>query len=196
MIRMVRAKQAIAVVAVLLGVLVGGVVVRQAATSVLRATQGADPASAFHDTLTTADEVRAVVDWLPDDNRASREMEPLTRDEITEAYASAWSALDRAGQGDAAAPLTTYLSGGALAQGQALLAQPMRCTTRHVAHQLRLTFYSDDGAVVALDVPTMSVVRTFGAGAQRIEVPSSEHLRLVMVLEDGNWRVQMVERVN
>ena len=191
-----RVKQMLAVVAVLTATLAGLVVLRQAALTVLRSSSGADPASTFHDAPTAPADLRAVLHWLPDQTSEGRPMEPDTRDAITDAYAQAWSALDRAGRGDRSSPLDTYLTGSALRLAQLETHDlPAPVSTHHVSHDLVLTFYSDDGSVAALRVPKMTVVRTVGTGRDRTRLSSTESMKVVIVLQDGNWRVQLLERI-
>lgn len=192
-----RVKRVIAAVGLLLAAAVGAVVLRQAANALLSAASGADPTSIFNDTPPAPAEVRTGIIWLPDANDG-RVMEPTTRDAITDAYARALAAVDRAGRGDAATPLADYFSGPALeAALDASTDSTVTVATLFVEQSLRLDFYSDDGSVVAIGVPSVDVVRVVDTpDRQRSVVTSSEERRIVMILQDGNWRVEQVETVD
>jgi hypothetical protein len=189
------------VIALVMAVSVGVVAllaVRQLADAVLRSASGADPTTAFNEIAPVPAELLAAVEWLSDPPRDGRTMEPTTRDQITDAWARALAALDRAGRGDAAAPLADYLSGPALdaAQVVATASDRLPTATFHVRQQLRLDFYSDDGSVVAIRVPAAEVVRVLGDPRTGVRVVVSDEVwRFVMVLQDGNWRVDQLELV-
>lgn len=197
MIEIVRLKRLVAVGALLVAALVGVLVLRQAGAAVLRAASGADPTSAFNAVPPAPTELRRAISWLPDPARDGREMEPATRAAVTDAYARALAALDRAGRGDHSAPLAEYFSGPALAAALEVADASDRAPTdtRHLRHDLRLDFYSDDGSIVALGVPHVDLERAIGADGAGAVVTSTERWRLVMLLEDGNWRVQQLEAV-
>lgn len=190
-----RFKRLLVVLMLVVAFVVAALALRQAGAAIVRASQGADPASAFNEPLTPAQSIVKVVSWLADPPRDGRPMEPATRSDITDAYAAAWAALDRAGGGDPKAPLDTYLAGAALTQGRNVLAGNTRTKSTHLGHRLQLSFYSDDGAIVAIDIVQLDVVRVIGVDEPAVEVQSAEAMRAVMVLEDGNWRLHLLERV-
>ncbi len=144
-------------------VLVALATIRQAGTAVLRASEGADVRTVFRRSLTAPAEIRDRIHWLPDQPFDGRVMEPKTRSDLADAYAQAWSAIDRASQGDPEAPVGEYLAGAALAHvRRELSAHAVRSTsvkTIHVSHSLELTYYSADGAVVSLNAPEVIVER-------------------------------------
>jgi hypothetical protein len=126
-------------------------------------------------------------------------MEPNTRRGITDAYARALAALDRAGAGDLDAPLREYFGGAGyeIAREAAAAADAVRTRTFHLEQQLELGFYSDDGSIVGVDVPMVEIVRVLDRDDGTPHVAwSSETWRFVMVLEDGNWRVHQLEIVD
>ncbi|MEQ8439605.1 MAG: cellulase family glycosylhydrolase [Ilumatobacter fluminis] len=199
MIQVNRAKRLIAAVGLVVVALVGLLVLRQVAGTLLTAASGADPESIFNDTPPAPAEVSEGIRWLPDANEG-RAMEPATRDDITDAYSRAVAAIDRAGRGDGSAPISDYLSGPALAQAQQMIEgdeNVASVATLMIEQELRLDFYSDDGSVVAIGVPFADVVRVIDDDQQRRTVVSTvEERRFVMLLEDGNWRVQQIESVS
>ena len=198
MIQVVRAKRLIAVIGLVIATVVGLLALRQVAGALLDAASGADPSSIFNDTPPAPAEVSGGIRWLPDANDG-RQMEPSTRDDVVDAYSRAVAAIDRAGRGDDSAPITDYLSGPALAQARRMIEQvggDASVATLMVEQELRLDFYSDDGSVVAIGVPSADVVRVIDGDDQRRTIVSTvEERRLVMLLEDGNWRVQQIETV-
>lgn len=208
MITVRRFKRVAAVGLLVVAAVVGLLVLRQAGRAIVRSATGADPTSIFNDIPPAPAEVRSALHWLPDPERDGRPMEPRTRTAITDAYARALSAIDRAGRGDVDAALGDYLSGPALdaavatarwaegdAGGGAVGVDSV--ATIHVRQDLRLDFYSDDGSVVAVGVPEAELVRVVDAvDGRRSVVGTTEHWRFVMLLEDGNWRVQQIEAVD
>ncbi len=197
MIELVRLKRALAALLVVVSAVGGLAVVRQLGDAVLRSASGADPTSAFNAIPPAPAELRGAIRWLPDAHDGGRAMEPLTRTGITDAYARALAALDRAGRGDATAPLDDYFSGPALAAARDAAAATDRAPTEtiHLRHDLRLDFYSDDGSIVAAAVPRADIERTVGGELATTTFVSQEEWRLVMLLEDGNWRVLQLETV-
>lgn len=199
MIQVNRAKRLIAAVGLVVAALIGVLVLRQVAGTLLTAASGADPESIFNDTPPAPAEVSEGIRWLPDANEG-REMEPATRDDITDAYSRAVAAIDRAGRGDENAPIADYLSGPALTQAEQMIdgdENVASVATLMVEQELRLDFYSDDGSVVAIGVPFADVVRMIDDDQQRRTIVSTvEERRFVMLLEDGNWRVQQIESVS
>jgi hypothetical protein len=230
-----RVKQLVAIGVGALTVLGGLMILRQAGAAVLRSSEGADPRTAFRRSITAPVEIRGAIKWLPDRQYEGRLMEPLTRDAISDAYAQAWSALNRAAQGDPEAPVGEYFSGPALDHVRRLMSNGVvrstSVTTTHVSHTLQLTFYSDDGSVVSFDAPEVmreQLVRAtvddkpqatvagttstttiaplidadganYSAGTSVADTTETvartvEAYRLVMLLRDGNWRVELIER--
>jgi hypothetical protein len=193
-----RLKMMLAATLAMLGVLGVALALRQAGEAELRATTGANPASAFHEPVRAPIELLSVMRWRPDPERNGRPMEPRTRQFITETYANAWSALDRAGRGDPEAPIKEYFSASALDAATKAIADGKRVTNAisQLGQELELTFYSDDGSVVAFDAPIADIVRVVGIGQEAVVVPTIERLKVVMLLEDGNWRVQQLYQVD
>lgn len=186
-----RVKQLLVVLIGLTVALVGLVVLRQLADVVLRASTGADPASIFNEPIQAPVELLEVIDWLPDPPREGRSMEPTSRERITESFAQAWSSLDRSARGDVEAPIDVYFSGPALEAARDARGRGPGSSLVQVEHLLELKFYSDDGQVVSLESQAR-MVRIIGEGEGRVVVPTTERLAVVMVLEDGNWRVQQL----
>jgi hypothetical protein len=189
-----RVKQVLVLAIGLLVAIAGLLVVRQLADVVLRASTGADPASIFNEPIQAPVELLEVIEWQPDPPRDGRRLEPTARDRITESYAQAWSSLDRSGRGDPEAPIDVYFSGPALEAAREASGSGAAVALVQLDHQLELQFYSDDGQVVALEVGAR-MVRLIGEGEQQIVVPSTERFDVVMLLEDGNWRIQQLTSV-
>ena len=190
-----RVKRSIVALAILMVAVLSVITLRQAGNAVLNSATGADPTSIFNDTPPAPADVLNSLVWLPDANDG-RVMEPATRKAISDAYARALAAVDRAGRGDEAAPVSDYFSGPALDAVESMVASNRAADTAtlYVEQLLRLEFYSDDGSVVSLSVPAAETVRVIDLDdRRRTVVASEEQWRFAMLLEDGNWRVQQIE---
>lgn len=186
-----RVKQMLVVVIGLVVAVVGLVVLRQLADVVLRASTGADPASIFNEPIQAPAELLEIIEWLPDPPREGRSMEPTSRVRITESFAQAWSSLDRSSRGDDEAPIDVYFSGPALEAVLDARDRGSGSSLVQIEHLLELQFYSDDGQVVSLESQAR-MVRIIGEDDGRVVLPTTERFAVVMVLEDGNWRVQQL----
>ena len=198
MISLVRLKRLLAILIALVALAVGMFIVRAAAETAFRSASGADPTSIFKDVPPVPGDLLGALAWRPDPPRDGRAMEPTTRVLITDSYARALSALDRAGRGDPDAPLADYLSGTALETALDLVNDPDApiTSTFHLGQELRLDVYSDDGSVVAIGVPSVEIVRAVDGAAGRTITTTFEEWRFTMLLEDGNWRIQQLQTVD
>ncbi|GGM09019.1 hypothetical protein [Nakamurella endophytica] len=189
MIRRSTAKRLVAQVLVLLGVVVALAAVVGAAQLVLRLSTGASTASALHEVDTVPADADLLVHWAPDAWQRDRRPEPATRTLVAAAYVRAWAAVGHyqtTGDGQA---LQDTFSGAARAAALALPRSGV--ATWDVGHRLRLEFYALDGATVAFRDEAADVVRSVpGAGV----LLSRESYDVVMVLEDGYWRVRQLRR--
>lgn len=172
---------------------------------VARFASGAVPADALH-------EVRALpaeeaVTWAPDANDG-RPMEPATREEIRSGYVRAWAELDIAATTGRGEGLRTYFAGPALKAVLAGAGSTGAGSTgagstgtgstgteatefpglgvAQLDHHLTLRFYSDDGSIVGFRDEPAGLVRSDGDTV----LDGREAYDVVMLLEDGNWRVR------
>jgi len=171
-------------VAVVAGVLVVLTVV------VVRAGTGADPSDAFTEAPIVPDDIDALVEWDPDGAGLIRSVEPTTRDLLAATWVRGLAAVDRAATGGEDRPLSTWFSDGALRRQRELVASGHAVVaTRWERHRAAVGFYSLDGQVAALRVTSEGTVEVDG----RSVLVREDH-QVVMVLRDGNWRIERLTR--
>lgn len=188
-----RTKQLAAQVLLITAVLVAGAALVVAARVTLEVSTGADTASALHEVATVPSYASQLVTWSPDAWIRQRRLEPSTRTLMEAAYIRAWAALGHyESTGDGAALHDTF---SGLAR-RAALATPLSGLggTWDLGHQLTLEFYALDGATVAFHDSGASIVRTAQTSGGETVVLSQETYDVVMVLEDGYWRVRQLRR--
>lgn len=158
--------------------------------------EGADPASALNIVPNVPPDLQVALSWLPDDADTGRQMEPLTRTQIESAYLRAWFQWNISYLRGAPYGLETYFVGPALAAAdEAVLAarqQGFSLVQTDLTHQLQLHFYAADGSIVSLtahDVLVAQLIRD-AAGAPIFSGVTQADYDVVMMLEDGNWRVR------
>ena len=135
-------------------------------------------------------ELLEAVIWQRDPENLTREMEPLTRVDLTSAWIRAWEQLSIVAQTGSVAGLEIYFSNSAL-EGLLASAQEVRGRpVNQLSHNLRVDFYSEDGQVIGLTADQVGLVRSVPIGGTLGWVQSVESYEAVLVLEDGNWRVQ------
>lgn len=149
---------------------------------------GADPADALAATslenLTDGD----LLVWAPDPPQPARQLEPASRLAVTDGYLRAWDAIAAGASEDG-----TYLTGPARLAGD---RGPSSTLLRHYQHALQLEFYSADGQILVL-TDIAGVVRTTEVDGDRLLVGRGpEQFRAILLLEDGNWRVRSLTRLD
>lgn len=164
------------------------------AASVRAVTRSSERAEVFNDAGVLPDELTEAVTWRADANRATRPMEPLTRDALTASWLRAWEQLRIVAEtGDTSGvavsfsntALDTVWSGADDWAGQSIGQR---------GHELELTFYSDDGQVVGLTSHATELVHSMEMDEERLERRSTERLDAVLILEDGSWRIHHLVR--
>jgi len=203
-----RAKLVVAVALLVVLALVALLVVGGGARLLTREGSETDPTQVLQEAAVVPDDAPDLVEWLPDAWERERVLEPATRVSVGGAYLRAWSALARwQNTGDREAVDDTFT--GPVEATVAGLEPDPSSVLRDVHHRLRLTFYALDGATVAFDDEVALTVRGDGLGASDPAVDGTasggsglgdayvvarERLRVVMVLEDGYWRVAQLRR--
>ncbi|MEM7285996.1 MAG: hypothetical protein AAF480_06555 [Actinomycetota bacterium] len=153
--------------------------------------------------LTTSDETEEIfnaaallppdlveaVQWLPDNPDSPREMEPLTRDDITDAWLRAWEQLSIVARTGDTSGLEVYFSNSALEALQANADQTRGLPVRQIGHTLQVEFYSHDGQVLSVTAPEVKLLRAAPVGDVQGWRDATESYEAIMILEDGNWRV-------
>lgn len=133
--------------------------------------------------------VEAVI-WQRDPEDLTREMEPLTRVDITSAWIRAWEQLSIVARTGSLTGLEVYFSNSAL-DGLLESAERMRGRpVNQINHNLRVDFYSEDGQVIGLTADEVGLVRSVPVGDTVGFVQTRESYEAILLLEDGNWRVQ------
>ena len=145
--------------------------------------QGADPASIFNGVALILPE-RAEARWLPDANDLPRRPSDAQREELLAAYWAAWRALARARETGDLSDLATYWAGPAY--DQIVLDSDTRWQPADARHRLRLTFFSDDQTVAALE--DRDFVLTLRQGEDTITVMASADV--ILTLDNGYWRIR------
>ncbi len=195
MISWLRAKFLGVQVLILVGIVIAFSGLLVAAKVVYDSSTGADSASAYHQVQAVPADADQLVAWTKDAWTRPRQLEPATRTALSAAYVRAWAALGRyESTGDSAALEDTF-SGPAR---QLALQTPRsgQVATWDTSHRLQLTFYALDGATAAFTDTDAELVRTIAeTGGQETVVLSQENYDVVMVLEDGYWRVRQLRRL-
>lgn len=146
---------------------------------------GADPADVLRRSPMWSDGSDTEPRWLPDLPQPARDLEPATRLAVTDGYMRAWDDI-AVGDADSA-----YLTGPAVAAGHG-----ERTASEHIAHTMQLEFYSADGQLLVLS-DVVGVLRCLEpAGGGLVVGQGVEHYRVIMLLEDGNWRVRTLHRLD
>jgi len=150
-------------------------------TVVISFSTGANPSDAF----TPAAEPLAVrsetVEWNPDEPGLLRSMERTTRTDVANTWVGALSA-----EAD-----TTWFSGGALERRLDAAGLEPPAGVRWTRHGITTYFYSLDGQVLGLEIHSDGTLDT-GEGEA---ISLAERYEVVMVLRDGNWRVERLTRL-
>lgn len=159
--------------------------------------EGADPASALNIVPNVPPDLKVRLDWLPDDADTGREMEPITRRGIESAYLRAWLQWNISYLRGEPYGLETYFVGPALeAVTEAVeLAhqQGWSLAQTDLEHHLRLHFYAADGSIVSFtahDVLIAQIMRDGTTAAPLYTGVTRADYDVIMMLEDGNWRVR------
>ncbi len=189
LLRTVSVKRVVAYALLALGLVGALAALVLAGRVVVRSTSGADPATALHVVAELPPDADRLVTWEPDAWRRERRLEPGTRIALEAAYLRAWAALGAYQSTGEAIDLIETFSGPARAQALALPGQGS--ATWSLRHRLRLEFYALDGATVALTDTSAQLARALPDGSV---LTSTDRYAVVMVLEDGYWRVRQLRR--
>ncbi|MGL4304945.1 MAG: hypothetical protein ACRCSF_02225 [Mycobacteriaceae bacterium] len=193
MITRLRLKRNIAEVLILIVSVLVIIVVAFSARLLSTSLSLEERSTALHEVTELPKDSDLLVEWEPDPELQGRVLEPATRTALEAAYVRAWAALgvyQSTGSSDAVKML---FSGPARAD---ILSNPstLDSATWSVAHQLRVNFYALDGATVGLTDTKARLVQAVGAGSMESIISTEEQYSVVMVLEDGYWRVRHLYR--
>ena len=158
--------------------------------------EGADPASALNIEPNKPLDWPIDLTWQPDSNPSGRNLEPFIRDQVEAAYIRAWLQWHFSYTKGEPFGLGTYFSGPALDAIEASVntasTQGLTIDQADTRHELELTFYSADGSIVAFTDHHAQVVRiaTDAEGRVVFSAETSATYDIVMLLDDGRWRIR------
>ncbi|TFB87348.1 hypothetical protein E3O44_09565 [Cryobacterium algoricola] len=159
----------------------------------LQSSTGAKVSSGLHEVATVPVNASQLVTWLPDAWQRERVLEPATRMMIAASYIRAWAAIGRfQSTGERPAVIDTF--SGAARRAVLELPRTGPSATWDLRHSLELEFYALDGATVAFHDGGANIARTVGTGVSETVLLSHESYDVVMVLEDGFWRIRQLRR--
>lgn len=184
----------IAVVVIVMLTTLGAVAVGAAAVRAV--TASSERAAIFNDAGVLPSDLTDAVTWRPDANRATRPMEPLTRELVTASWLRAWEQLRIVAETGDTSGVAVSFSNTALTDVLAGVGDHGGQTLQQQSHDLELTFYSDDGQVIGLTAHATELTHSVdhGGGDGRMERRSVEGYDAVLVLEDGSWRIHHLVR--
>ncbi|WP_396667479.1 hypothetical protein [Microbacterium sp. R86528] len=193
MIKLTTAKLAIASMLAVALLIAGFLAISLSGTIVSTFTSGASTEDALHDVDTVPTMADTLVTWQRDEWTREREMESPTRILLESAYLRAWAAMGAyQSHGDTDAVEDTF--SGQARENVLNLPSDEATAMWSLGHQLRLTFYSRDGSIVAFDDERARVVRETVVDGTSTILESVETYSVVMVLEDGYWRIKQLLR--
>ncbi len=157
---------------------------------------GADPAAALNIHPNVPLDWPVNVEWLPDDADTGRELEPFIRENIEAAYIRAWLQQGFSYTKGEPHGLKTYFTGPALAMVEDninhVAEQDLLLQQVATDHLLQLHFYSADGTIAVFTDRQARVAQHIKDGAGQ-EVMAEEDLaayQVVMMVDEGNWKVR------
>lgn len=170
--------------------LVGGALLAVGASTVIATGQGADFADVFNEPARTAEGLVDVT-WS-DGPQLLRSLEPQTIEGIEFAWTRAQSSIARAAVDGDTTGVDVWFSGPAQDQVHDLVATgAVLDAGAWVGHEITPEFYSIDGQILVVDIER---VRGEIDGSIDGTSVSSDEVRAVFVLRDGNWRVEHLVR--
>lgn len=174
----------------------------------LRMQSGADPATTLNLIPVVPADLEERLTWLPDQPQSAqqRQMEPNTRELITGAYLRAWAQWGISLELGQPYGLTTYYSGPALAGVTRNVTETVAAgwTIRqsNLHHELELHYYADDGSIVSFTDFNIQLVQQYlplddsaNISLDSTVLQSDHRYDVVMLLEDGNWRIYQWRRL-
>ena len=174
---------------------------------ITRLQSGANTATALNIIGDAPPDLEKRLVWQPDRPASDqqRQMESTTREQITRAYLRAWAQWNIALEVGQPSGLENYFAGPALAgvtnQVTTTVAAGWTLHQNNLHHELTLHFYADDGSIVALTEENLQLVQHFrraqanGTGEDAFVTESSHRYDVVMLLQDGNWRIYQWRRL-
>ncbi|MDY7541911.1 MULTISPECIES: hypothetical protein [unclassified Cryobacterium] len=159
----------------------------------LQSSTGATVSSGLHEVATVPVNASQLVTWLPDAWQRERVLEPATRMMIAASYIRAWAAIGHF-QSTGERPAVNDTFSGSARRAVLELPRTGPSATWDLRHSLELEFYALDGATVAFHDGGANIARTVGTGLNETVLLGHESYDVVMVLEDGFWRIHQLRR--
>ncbi|MBP7961000.1 MAG: cellulase family glycosylhydrolase [Caldilineaceae bacterium] len=163
--------------------------------------QGADPASALNIVPNVPQDFYVKLDWLPDDPDTGRKIDPFTRTQVESAYLRAWLQWNISYLRGHPYGLETYFTGPALDAAESSVStatsRGWQIAQADTEHELTLHFYAADGSIASFTDARATVAQLI-RDAEGNAIYAGEGTAVydvVMMLEDGNWRVRHWLRV-
>ena len=181
MISLSRVKRAMGFVLAGALVVIGAAALASLTAVVISYGTGADPATAFTDSAEPLSVRSKTVEWNEDEPGLLRSVERQTRIDVAKAWVGAIS-------GEAN---DTWFSGGALQRQAEASRLDASVDIGWDSHEITTYFYSLDGQVLGLEISSNGSFDSQGGNTFAI----SEDYEVVMVLRDGNWRVERLTRL-
>lgn len=150
----------------------------------------------FTDAAELPEELFDAVVWAEDPAGLPREMEPLTRVDVTNSWLRAWEQLRIVALTGETEGVEVYFSSSALESVLAAASSWDGRSVRQEGHDLQLTFYSEDGQVIGLTSTASRLIRSERLDGRKWTQETIESFEALLVLEDGNWRVHHLVRLS
>lgn len=159
-------------------------------------SQSEETEAVFTDAAELPSELFDAVEWAADPSDLPRQMEPLTRVDVTNSWLRAWEQLRIVAETGETAGVEVYFSSSARTSVLEAATSWDGRSLRQLGHDLQITFYSEDGQVIGLTSTASRLVRSAEANGAEWTQDSTESYEAVLVLEDGNWRIHHLVRVS
>lgn len=153
-------------------------------------SQSEETVDVFNVAAELPSDLRGSIDWLPDAEDLPREMEPLTRVAVESAWLRGWAQLPILAEAGDTSGLEVYFSGSALEGLTDGVDDWSSRSAEQIGHRLRLMFYSEDGQIISLRSEATRVLRAHPVDGRPGWFDAVETYEAILVLEDGNWRIQ------
>ncbi len=175
--------------------LVGGLIALLGVSAIFGAVARSEQTEdIFTDAAELPPELIEEVTWLPDPADLPRQMEPLTRVDLTSSFLRAWEQMTIVSATGDTSGVETYFAGPARVGVLARAGEWNDLSVKQLGHTLELSFYSEDGQVIGMTAVESRMQREQVTDAGVITQESLESYDVVLVLDDGNWRIHHMIR--
>lgn len=189
-----KTKRNLRALVALVVLVMAGVALSLSATVLASLSRSANTEAVFNDAAELPAELFEAVVWAEDPAGLPREMEPLTRVDVTNSWLRAWEQLRIVAETGETVGVEVYFSNSARSSVLAAASSWDGRSVRQEGHDLQLTFYSEDGQVIGLTSLASRLVRSEKVDDREWTQESIESYEALLVLEDGNWRIHHLVR--